>query len=212
MKNIIYITALICSLLASPVLATETGQISMTDMGLKVTPSPESTLYEGDTWMITARNNFSLNEAEIKNFVPSRISEELRPYVRLFKVEFTSNSDGICNLYFHITADPTDTIRFVIKESPQDFPIEIMPAESRHGEISLSDLGLRVTTSIDSHLEYGGQWIVTMENKNHLFTAEIERLVPSRITEDLRRCLRLTGVGISDISSEFVVLFFDVTF
>ena len=87
-----------------------------------------------------------------------------------------------------------------------------MPAESRHGEISLSDLGLRVTTSIDSHLEYGGQWIVTMENKNHLFTAEIERLVPSRITEDLRRCLRLTGVGISDISSEFVVLFFDVTF
>ena len=107
--------------------------------------------------MITARNNFSLNEAEIKNFVPSRISEELRPYVRLFKVEFTSNSDGICNLYFHITADPTDTIRFVIKESPQDFPIEIMPAESRHGEISLSDLGLRVTTSIDSHLEYGGQ-------------------------------------------------------
>ena len=212
MKIIIYITALICSLLASPVLATETGQISMTDMGLKVTPSPESTLYEGDTWMITARNNFSLNEAEIKNFVPSRISEELRPYVRLFKVEFTSNSDGICNLYFHITADPTDTIRFVIKESPQDFPIEIMPAESRHGEISLSDLGLRVTTSIDSHLEYGGQWIVTMENKNHLFTAEIERLVPSRITEDLRRCLRLTGVGISDISSEFVVLFFDVTF
>lgn len=212
MKIIIYITALICSLLASPVLATETGQISMTDMGLKVTPSPESTLYEGDTWMITARNNFSLNEAEIKNFVPSRISEELRPYVRLFKVEFTPNSDGICNLYFHITADPTDTIRFVIKESPQDFPIEIMPAESRHGEISLSDLGLRVTTSIDSHLEYGGQWIVTMENKNHLFTAEIERLVPSRITEDLRRCLRLTGVGISDISSEFVVLFFDVTF
>ena len=79
MKIIIYITALICSLLASPVLATETGQISMTDMGLKVTPSPESTLYEGDTWMITARNNFSLNEAEIKNFVPSRISEELRP-------------------------------------------------------------------------------------------------------------------------------------
>ena len=71
---------------------------------------------------------------------------------------------------------------------------------------------MRVTTSIDSHLEYGGQWIVTMENKNHLFTAEIERLVPSRITEDLRRCLRLTGVGISDISSEFVVLFFDVTF
>lgn len=212
MKIIIYITALICSLLASPALATETGQISMTDMGLKVTPSPESTLYEGDTWMITARNNFSLNEAEIKNFVPSRISEELRPYVRLSKVEFTSNSDGICNLYFHITADPTDTIRFVIKESPQDFPIEIMPAESRHGEISLSDLGLRVTTSIDSHLEYGGQWIVTMENKNHLFTAEIERLVPSRITEDLRRCLRLTGVGISDISSEFVVLFFDVTF
>ena len=38
MKIIIYITALICSLLASPVLATETGQISMTDMGLKVTP------------------------------------------------------------------------------------------------------------------------------------------------------------------------------
>ena len=212
MKIIIYITALICSLLASPALATETGQISMTNMGLKVTSSPESTLYEGDTWMITARNNFSLNEAEIKNFVPSRISEELRPYVRLSKVEFTSNSDGICNLYFHITADPTDTIRFVIKESPQDFPIEITPAESRHGEISLSDLGLRVTTSIDSHLEYGGQWIVTMENKNHLFTAEIERLVPSRITEDLRRCLRLTGVGISDISSEFVVLFFDVTF
>lgn len=35
MKIIIYITALICSLLASPVLATETGQISMTDMGLK---------------------------------------------------------------------------------------------------------------------------------------------------------------------------------
>ena len=95
MKIIIYITALICSLLASPVLATETGQISMTDMGLKVTPSPESTLYEGDTWMITARNNFSLNEAEIKNFVPSRISEELRPYVRLFKVEFTSNSDAL---------------------------------------------------------------------------------------------------------------------
>ena len=66
MKIIIYITALICSLLASPVLATETGQISMTNMGLKVTSSPESTLYEGDTWMITARNNFSLNEAEIK--------------------------------------------------------------------------------------------------------------------------------------------------
>ena len=55
MKIIIYITALICSLLASPALATETGQISMTDMGLKVTSSPESTLYEGDTWMITAR-------------------------------------------------------------------------------------------------------------------------------------------------------------
>lgn len=66
MKIIIYITALICSLLASPALATETGQISMTNMGLKVTSSPESTLYEGDTWMITARNNFSLNEAEIK--------------------------------------------------------------------------------------------------------------------------------------------------
>ena len=49
MKIIIYITALICSLLASPALATETGQISMTDMGLKVTSSPESTLYEGDT-------------------------------------------------------------------------------------------------------------------------------------------------------------------
>ena len=48
MKIIIYITALICSLLASPVLATETGQISMTDMGLKVTPSPESTLYVDD--------------------------------------------------------------------------------------------------------------------------------------------------------------------
>lgn len=121
MKIIIYITALICSLLASPALATETGQISMTNMGLKVTSSPESTLYEGDTWMITARNNFSLNEAEIKNFVPSRISEELRPYVRLSKVEFTSNSDGICNLYFHITADPTDTIRFVIKESLRIF-------------------------------------------------------------------------------------------
>ena len=60
MKIIIYITALICSLLASPALATETGQISMTNMGLKVTSSPESTLYEGDTWMITARNNFSL--------------------------------------------------------------------------------------------------------------------------------------------------------
>lgn len=57
MKIIIYITALICSLLASPVLATETGQISMTDMGLKVTPSPESTLYEGDTWMITPIGN-----------------------------------------------------------------------------------------------------------------------------------------------------------
>ena len=151
MKIIIYITALICSLLASPALATETGQISMTNMGLKVTSTPESTLYEGDTWMITARNNFSLNEAEIKNFVPSRISEELRPYVRLSKVEFTSNSDGICNLYFHITADPTDTIRFVIKESPQDFPIEITPAESRHGEISLSDLGLRIRRSVDSN-------------------------------------------------------------
>ena len=78
MKIIIYITALICSLLASPALATETGQISMTNMGLKVTSSPESTLYEGDTWMITARNNFSLNEAEIKNFVPSRISDNGR--------------------------------------------------------------------------------------------------------------------------------------
>ena len=91
MKIIIYITALntLRAYSLSPVLATETGQISMTDMGLKVTPSPESTLYEGDTWMITARNNFSLNEAEIKNFVPSRISEELRPYVRLFKVQFT---------------------------------------------------------------------------------------------------------------------------
>ena len=158
--------------------------------------------------MITARNNFSLNEAEIKNFVPSRISEELRPYVRLSKVEFTSNSDGICNLYFHITADPTDTIRFVIKESPQDFPIEITPAESRHGEISLSDLGLRVTTSIDSHLEYGGQWIVTMENKNHLFTAEIERLVPSRITEDLRRCLRhLTRITFQRVQRITLIMF-----
>ena len=103
MKIIIYITALICSLLASPALATETGQISMTNMGLKVTSSPESTLYEGDTWMITARNNFSLNEAEIKNFVPSRISEELRPYVRLSKVEFTSNSDDLfCRDGFHL--------------------------------------------------------------------------------------------------------------
>ena len=44
MKIIIYITALICSLLASPALATETRQISMTNMGLKVTSSPESTL------------------------------------------------------------------------------------------------------------------------------------------------------------------------
>lgn len=42
MKIIIYITALICSLLASPALATETGQISMTNMGLKVTSSPEA--------------------------------------------------------------------------------------------------------------------------------------------------------------------------
>lgn len=53
--------------------------------GAKVTSSPESTLYEGDTWMITARNNFSLNEAEIKNFVPSRISEELRPVRETFQ-------------------------------------------------------------------------------------------------------------------------------
>ena len=60
-------------------------------------------------------------------------------------------------------SDRYDTVRY--QRIPQDFPIEIMPAESRHGEISLSDLGLRVTTSIDSHLEYGGQWIVTMENK-----------------------------------------------
>ena len=34
MKIIIYITALICSLLASPVLATETGQIS-TDLRIR---------------------------------------------------------------------------------------------------------------------------------------------------------------------------------
>ncbi len=148
-----------------------------------------------------------MNEAEIKNFVPSRISEELRPYVRLSKVEFTSNSDGICNLLFSHNgrSDRYDTVCY--QRIPQDFPIEItrlkvdMERYLYPIQIESNDF-YRFTSRIRR-----GQWIVTMETKNHLFTAEIERLVPSRITEDLRRCLRLTGVGISDISSEFVVLF-----
>ena len=210
MKIIIYITALICSLLASPALATETGQITMTDMGLKVTSSPESTLYDEATWMITATNNLSLSEAEILNFIPSRISEGLRPYVRISKVKLATNS--VCELYFHITADPTDTIRFVIKESPQDFPIEIMPAESRHGQISIIELGLKVVAPVDSHLEYGNKWIIMVENKNELTLEEIRNLVPPKITEDLRRCIVLSSVEFSNISPNILLLIFDVTF
>ena len=49
MKIIIYITALICSLLASPALATETGQISITNMGLKVIIDTTNQTVPGET-------------------------------------------------------------------------------------------------------------------------------------------------------------------
>lgn len=199
-----------CSLLASPTLAAEDEQLAMTDMGLRVTSSPEAHLNDGDTWIVTARNNYSLSEAEITNFLPSRMTKDLRQYVRLSKVIFTDSSHETCKLYFDITSDPTDIIQFVIKETPQNFQIEILPLESKNGQISMTDIGLKVTSPPESHLENGDVWVITAKNNYSLSEAEITNFLPSRISEDLKTYISLFRVDFTYDPDKTCKLYFNV--
>ena len=126
MKNIIYLTALICGLFFSSASAEEVRTITMNTMGLEVASTPESLLKDGDIWIVDCVNNLSQSEGEIFNFLPSRISSNLRPYVKYEKVEFKDNSYKSCKLYFRITADELTNITFSIKEPKVEYPIEIL--------------------------------------------------------------------------------------